>query len=192
MPAKILFSGRVAIALTMFLFFAIAVAIALTYPAQARFMPLVVGIPGIALTLFELIREVRRALTAENGENGGAGGGAIELPTDVSRLIGQTSVAVEAEAPKLTRAEEQKREWILLLYFTLLIGGLLFLGFWITVPTFVLVFLREREKAGWLTALAGAAATLAVLYFVFDRTLGIDLHHGFVTEAVWEYLFPPE
>jgi hypothetical protein len=192
MPAKILFSGRIAIALTMFLFFAIAVGIALTYPAQARFMPLVVGIPGIALTLFELIREVRRVLTAGNGDNGGAGGSAIELPTDVSRLIGQTSVGVEAETPKMTRAEEQKREWILLLYFTLLIAGLLFFGFWITVPVFVLVFLREREKARWLTALAGAAATLAVLYFIFDRTLGIDLHHGFITEAIWENLFPPE
>lgn len=191
MPAKVLFSGRIAIALTMFLFFTIAVGIALTYPPQARFMPLVVGIPGIALTLFELVRDVRRVLTARNGENGG-GVGAIELPTDVSRLIGQTSVGVEGETPKMTPAEEQKREWILLLYFTLLIAGLLFLGFWITVPVFVFVFLREREKAGWLTALAGAAATLAVLYFIFDRTLRIDLHHGFLTEMVWEWLFPPE
>jgi hypothetical protein len=190
MPAKLLFSGRIAIALTMFLFFAVAVGIALTYPAQARFMPLVVGIPGIALTLFELFREIRRALTARNETNGGDS--AIALPDDVSRLIGQTTVGVEGEAPKMTPAEAQKRELILLAYFTLLIAGLLFLGFWITVPTFVFVFLREREKAGWLTALVGAAATLAVLYFVFDRTLGIDLHPGFLTEMAWEKLFPTE
>jgi len=190
MPAK-LFSGRIAIALTMFLFFVIAVGIALTYPSQARFMPLVVGIPGIALTLFELIREIRRSL--HDGRKAAAGGdGVITLPDDVSRLIGQEAVVVQGEAPKLSAAEEQKRERILLTYFTLLMVGLIFFGFWICVPLFVAVFLREREKASWLVSAVSAAATLTVLYFIFYRTLGIDLHNGFITDMVWEKLFPPE
>lgn len=192
MPAK-LFSGRIAIALTMFLFFVIAVSIALTYPSQARFMPLVVGIPGIALTLFELAREIRRSLHDDRKAHPvDAGESVIELPDEVSRLIGQESVVVQAEAPKLSAAEEQKREWILLTYFTVLMTSLLFLGFWISVPVFVIVFLREREKASWLVSLLSAAATLGVLYFIFYRTLGIDLHPGFLTEMAWERLFPPE
>lgn len=192
MPAKVLFSGRIAIALTMFLFFAIAVGIAFTYPSQARFMPLVVGIPGIALTLLELIREIRRAIDDRDRGNGGSEEGVITLPDDVSRLIGQETVVVQAETPKMTPAEEQRRERILLTYFTALMVALIFFGFWVSVPVFIVVFLREREKASWLMSLASAAATLAVLYFIFYRTLGIELHNGFFTDFAWETVFPPE
>ena len=53
-------------------------------------------------------------------------------------------------------------------------------------------FLREREKVKWTTALAGGAAVLAVLYFVFERGLGIDLYPGVATQAALDFLFPIE
>ena len=41
-----------------------------------------------------------------------------------------------------------------------------------------------REQSGVFT-LAGGAAVLAVLYFVFERGLGIDLYPGVATQAAF-------
>lgn len=190
MPAKLILNGRVLTALIMFAFFVTTVGVALGYPAQARFMPLVVGLPGIAFTLFELVKEVRRALIQTPTQESQGDTDNVKLPGDVSRLIGKDSVAVQSESQHFTPAELQKREWILLAYFTALIAGLLLFGFWIAAPLFVAIFLREREKAGWIKATLSAAAVLGVLYFVFYRGLGIDLHTGFVTDWLMDRLFP--
>jgi hypothetical protein len=190
MPAKLICTGRVVIAFVMFSIFVVMVSIALTYPAQARFMPLVVGIPGIGLTLFELIREVRRALhpeTAVESDNAGSSG----LPGDISRLIGQESAPLtQPDAPKLTPAEEAHRERMLLAYFTGLIGGILFFGFWIAMPVFIATFLREREKAGWRFALSSAIVTDVLLYAIFTKGLGVELHTGFITDWVMDMFAP--
>src|SRR4051812_10082246 len=118
MPAKLIFNGRVVLAFVMCAIFVTMVTIALGYPSQARFMPLVVGLPGIGLTLFELIKEVRRALrpdTVAELDSGPSGG----LPSDISRLIGQDAVPPpKLEAHKLSAAEESRRERALLAYFT--------------------------------------------------------------------------
>jgi hypothetical protein len=153
-------------------------------------MPLVVGLPGIAFTLFELIKEIRRALTETASLGDQSDNDNVRLPGNVSRLIGQDTVAVQSGSQHFTPAELQKREYTLLAYFTALIAGLLVFGFWISSPIFVAVFLREREKAGWAKAIFGAAVVLGVLYFVFYRGLGIDLHNGFVTDFVMDRLFP--
>lgn len=193
MPAKLIRNGRVLMALVMFLIFVAMVGVALDYPAQARFMPLVVGLPGIGFTLYELIREVRRALTPTAETKSASGNsGTIVMPDDVSRLIGQELMTVQAEAPQMSPAKMRKRERILLGYVTAMIGALILFGFWITIPTFVAVFLREREKASWRMTIGSAIAVTAILYFVFYRILGIDLHTGFITQWIWDILFPPE
>ena len=193
MPVKLICNGRIMMALVMFLIFVTMVGFALGYPAQARFMPLVVGLPGTGFTLFELIKEIRRALT-ETGKTDSSGGASntIALPDDVSRLIGQESVAVQGESAQLPTAELQKRERVLLGYVTAKIAALILFGFWIVVPLFIGVFLRERETASWRMTIGSALAVLAVLYFMFYRGLGIDLHTGFVTQWVWDITFPPE
>jgi len=190
MPAKLIFNGRIVIAFVMFSIFVVMVGVALTYPAQARFMPLVVGLPGIGLTLFELIREVRRALHPETeveSDDAGSSG----LPGDISRLIGQEAAPLaQPDAPKRTPAEESRRERALLAYFTGLIGGILFFGFWIAMPVFIATFLREREKASWRFALLSAIVTDALLYAIFTKGLGVELHTGFITDWVMDIFAP--
>jgi hypothetical protein len=173
-------------ALFMLGIFSTMVGIALTYPPQARFMPLVVGIPGIGLTLLELAREVLRAVRGEDVRSEPSA-----TPAEVAHIVAQSSAerATIAE-PEYDPSGARKREWILIGYFTGLIAGLLLFGFWIAVPVFITTFLKEREKVSWLFALLPAIATVVVLYFVFYRTLGIDLHHGFITEAVENLLWP--
>ena len=52
-------SGRIFMSVAMLAIFVVMVGIATQYPQQARFMPLVIGIPGIALCLFQLFLEFR-------------------------------------------------------------------------------------------------------------------------------------
>ena len=52
-------SGRIFMSAVMLAIFVVMVGIATQYPQQARFMPLVIGIPGIALCLFQLFLEFR-------------------------------------------------------------------------------------------------------------------------------------
>ncbi len=52
-------NGRVITAGIMFAIFVSMVGFSFTYPAEARFMPLVIGLPGIVLTLIQLVSEIR-------------------------------------------------------------------------------------------------------------------------------------
>ena len=52
-------SGKIFMSAVMLAIFVVMVGIATQYPPQARFMPLVVGIPGVALCLLQLFLELR-------------------------------------------------------------------------------------------------------------------------------------
>ena len=58
-------NGRVAHATLMLAIFVGMDAMALDYPFKAALMPLVVGMPGAALCLFQLLMELRRARVSE-------------------------------------------------------------------------------------------------------------------------------
>lgn len=186
MPARAFLNGRLLMALLMLLIFSTMVGISLTYPPQARFMPLVVGIPGIGLTLLELVREILRAARGEDVRSEPSA-----TPVEVAHIVAQSAIEhAPAAEPEYDPSGARKREWILIGYFTGLIAGLILFGFWIAVPVFVATFLREREKISWIFSVLSAVAAVVVLYFVFYRTLGVDLHHGFITEAVENLLWP--
>ena len=51
--------GRILIAGVMLLIFATMVAMALTYPGEARLLPLVIGIPGLVLCILQFVVELR-------------------------------------------------------------------------------------------------------------------------------------
>ena len=51
--------GRVLVAGLMFVIFAVMVGVAFTYPGDARFLPLVIGIPGLVLCTVQLMIELR-------------------------------------------------------------------------------------------------------------------------------------
>jgi Tripartite tricarboxylate transporter TctB family len=53
--------GRILTSAIMVAVFAVAVALAFTYAPDARFLPLVIGIPGLLLSLIQLVSELRVA-----------------------------------------------------------------------------------------------------------------------------------
>ena len=51
--------GRILVAGIMLLIFTVMVGVAFTFPGEARFLPLVIGVPGLALSLAQFVIELR-------------------------------------------------------------------------------------------------------------------------------------
>ncbi|HYK80926.1 MAG TPA: hypothetical protein VEU95_14930 [Micropepsaceae bacterium] len=51
--------GRILVSAIMLIAFAAAVGLAFTYAPEARFLPLVIGIPGLLFSIIQLIKELR-------------------------------------------------------------------------------------------------------------------------------------
>ena len=151
-------NGQVLMCLVMLAFFGGMVFMAAGYPPAARFLPFVIGIPAVALTLIQLGVELRRAAAATPGG----------------------TAARDADRP----ARRLRHEAEMFLYLVGLMAAILLFGFLIAPPLFVAVFLRLREKESWAVTLGGAAATLAMLYVMFETLLELSLYRGAVAALI--------
>jgi hypothetical protein len=156
----------------MLVIFASMVGISFGFPAKARFMPLVVGLPGIVFCLIQLVMDFRsqRAGAATPVHH-------VSLPAGVSA---DADIALESELPEFGphTVRTEITTWI---YFISFIAGLLLFGFYVAVPVMLLTFLRTQAEASWKFSVGMAAATTLALYLMFDALLGIQLFAGFAT-----------
>ena len=163
----------------MLLIFAGMVGIALQYPEGARMMPLVVGIPGIALCLLQLV------LDAKNAEAGAFGYRFKAAPKAGKPETAAIAVPGEEEefGPHTVRGELTMG-----FYFVAFIAAVLVFGFYVSVPVMLISFLRREADASWrLTLGLGLGATL-VMFLMFSVLLHIRLHPGFITPMVMRAL----
>lgn len=145
------------VTLVMLALFAGMVAVATTYMPDARFMPLVVGLPGVALCLLQLVLDLRRADQPD------------EMPDETTQSL---------SVPASIRDELRTFG-----YFAGFIAGVLLFGFLIAVPVLVTLYLwREAEVRPARALLAAMVFTLA-LHLAFERGLGFSLHPGFVVSG---------
>jgi Tripartite tricarboxylate transporter TctB family len=163
-------SGRLSFTLLMLAIFVIMVTIAWGYPPDARFAPFVIGIPGILITLGQLIIDARDLRRSTSARRAGVG----------SKAAAQTVPA--GQEPSVI-----KRELTIFAYFFGLVAGVVLFGFWIAIPAFIMLFLRFHEREKWLFTISLTACSSIVLYLLFDRVLSIALHEGFVTSAVLDW-----
>jgi len=166
--------------------FGVMVALAIGYPAGARFMPLVVGIPAIALCLLQLALDAR-----ERRHSGEAGDGLSEIEKaqqQVSRAVGRPihfdvgSILLPEKT--LDPRVQVRRELIAWTYVFAFIGAILLFGFHVAVPLFLFSFLIFQAKARLLTAVGLTALATLVLFFAFEKLLRISLHPGFLSEPI--------
>jgi Tripartite tricarboxylate transporter TctB family len=174
--------------LVMLGIFVVMVAIASRYPAEARFMPFVVGIPPILLCLLQLVLDAR----ARHRPPASA-----DAPSDLERAQATASRIVGHQVefgasgttePQLSPAETVRRELVLWGYFLGFIAGIVLFGFWVAIPLFLVSFLRFQAKAGWRTALLLGVGASVALFLVFERGLKVQVHSGFVTSFVLDHL----
>jgi hypothetical protein len=175
----------------MLAIFTSMVGIATTYPPGARFMTFVVGIPAIGLCLLQLALDLYHRRTPQT----------VEIRSDVeraqeeaSRLAGrqihfempsENALFTETElAPK----ERVRREAVAWGYFLAFIVCILLLGFRISVPIFLIAFLRFQAGASWRSAMLYGAGGAALMYLLFEKLLKVTLHSGFITDIIVDRL----
>ena len=164
----------------MLTIFTVMVAISSTYPPGARFMIFVVGFPAIALCLLQLFLDIRewRNETASAQAPGGA-----RVDPSIQMSINADGLPVTEYTPAVVR-----KEIIVWGYLLALIGSILLFGFYITVPLFLVIFLRFYAEASWRLAILLPAGISAFLYVMLGYVFRMVLHTGFVTDYLTDYI----
>jgi Tripartite tricarboxylate transporter TctB family len=181
-------SGRIFMSAVMLAIFVVMVGLATQYPPQARFMPLVIGIPGFVLCLFQLAIEIRARRRHLPGEVADGRSEFEKAQDEVARIVGHpVDFEVAHETLQVAQLDpsqggENRREFLLWGSFIGLVAGLILFGFWATIPVFLALFLHGYGKESWRLTLMVSAAATALLYVIFAKGLGVTLHGGFITE----------
>jgi hypothetical protein len=175
--------------LVMLAIFTAMVGIAASYPPGARFMTFVVGIPAIGLCLIQLAIDFYRSRAPE-----AAASELQKMEEAASRLAGRSlrfempsDSALFAEV-ELEPKERIRRELIAWGYFLALIASVLLLGFRISVPVFLIAFLRFQAGVSWRAALIYGGAGALAMHLLFERLLKVSLHSGFVIDLILDRL----
>jgi hypothetical protein len=146
--------GDTIFGLVLLVAFMVIVGVGMGYSRKAKMLPLVLGIPGVVLTAAIVIRESFMRPKEEVSR---------ERPADQ-----------ESSTPV---PDEQKKILIMFGWVALLVGMIWAFGFVITIPVYMMLFLKARGEK-WLLALCFAAASWAFLYWIFVGALKIILYPG--------------
>lgn len=147
------FDGRTLTSLVMLALFSGACLLALDLPQKAAFMPLLIGIPGALLCLWQLVLDLRR-------------------PPEEKAKPGDTDTDSEG------KSEAEIFLW--LGAFSVAIVGF---GFVVGGPLVVFAFVRFSSGETTRNALIAGLGTLAVLWGVFIWLLELPLFQGLVIES---------
>jgi hypothetical protein len=175
----------------MLAIFVVMVGISATYPEGARFMTLVVGIPAIALCILQLVLDLYRGRAAAVEDTRST----LQRAEDqVARIAGRrVQFDMPSENAMFTDTDRDprdtvRREVVVWGYFLALIASVLLFGFRITVPVFMIAFLRFQAGASWRNALLLGGIGALLMHILFERVLRITLHSGFLTDIVMGWL----
>ncbi len=189
-------SGKIFMNVVMLAIFVVMVGIATQYPPQARFMPLVIGIPGILLCLVQLFLELRDSRKPRS-DAADTRSEFEKAQEEVGRIVGR-KVDFDMAHEKLQTVEsrpdqagEARREIVLWAYLIGFVAGLIVFGFWVAIPVFLAIFLRYYAEESWPFALALSAGPTMLLFLLFEKGLSIVLHRGFVTQYLLDRLLSP-
>jgi hypothetical protein len=183
--------GKIGMNLVMLAIFAVMVGMAAYYPPQARFMPFVIGIPGLVMCVIQLVLEIRDARSGVKDEDEGKSE-MEKAEAEVARITGRKMDFHEAEGATVVLVEDSqegrgRRELVMWGCFLALIAGILLFGFWISVPLFILTFLRYYAERTWRFSLLLTVIATTIFYCAFVLGLKVVLHEGFVVEAIKEH-----
>jgi hypothetical protein len=165
-----------------------------TLSPLGRLAPLCVLVPTAAMTLVQLVKDIRGRGTAEGARQTDGAPGPHEGRADASpaEAAGQTEgapgaggpfrsgaeAAPRGEADKAREVERHRRQ----LRFTFWIAGLAvaiyLLGFLLATTAFLLLYLRTEAGAGWRTSLLLTAATVSAIHLAFTVLADLRFPEG--------------
>lgn len=166
--------------------FIVLVTIASGYPAGARFMPFVVGIPAIILGILQLFIDARERNTKKEVDTRTE---AEKAEAAVTAVVGKrVDFHISHDFMAQMGGEEvpedvlRRREIAMWAYFLGFILSLILFGFWISIPIFLITFIRFQAEKSWLFAISLSLSVSVVLYIIFEKIFRVVLHTGFVTD----------
>ncbi len=177
----------------MLAIFVVLVGIASGYPAGARFMPFVIGIPAIILGVAQLALDARERWRREH-EVADTRSEIEKAEETVSRMVGHhvdfkiSHEFMAGVGDEIPAEEMARRERLIWGYFLSFILGVILFGFWVAIPTFLVVFLRFQAKSSWPMSLGLSIGASLAMYFFFERLFRVVLHTGFVTDYLLSLL----
>lgn len=135
---------------------------AATYSSKARFVPLVIGIPTVAMALYQVVKLLRAA------------------PPDHTCETAEDEDLVPCADDEVTRASEGRSlAWVVGCF-----ASIWFFGFLIGLPLYAFLYAKVRGREGWLLSIVPAAVAFAVLYGVFFHGLHVPLYKGFLPQLL--------
>lgn len=147
--------------------------LSLNYQPRARLVPLIIGVPTLLLTLFQLLIDMIPAV-----------GRRFSFFQDYDLFGIETSRAAEPAQESRPSGSVFRREINFAAWLLLLMALVYFLGYLVAIPLFLVLFMRLRSSESWLMTLSITAVTWAFVYIVFIVVMGAPLHPGVVWKVV--------
>lgn len=132
------------------------------YSSKARLVPLVVGLPTLALALYQVVKLLRTPVLDQ----------ACDPDED-------EDVVPCADDEVTRRNEFRSLGWVLGCFAAIWIVGFLY-----GLPLYAFLYAKVRGREGWLLSLIPAAVSFAVLYGVFVHGLHVPLYKGLVSHLL--------
>jgi putative tricarboxylic transport membrane protein len=152
--------GRILFCAFLMAVAASAISMALEWPFKAKLFPLAVSIPLLVLASIQLLQLLfGKAETIESAAVD------MEFSSDVPPEIERHRVIVTFS-------------WI-----TAFIVCVYFIGFPLTVPLFIFVYLKFASGIGWFHTFLSTALTWAIFYGLFERLVHLQFEQGML--QVW-------
>jgi hypothetical protein len=133
-----------------------------------RLFPLLVGIPMLILTAFQIVIELFPDLEKKYAEIG---------TVDAEMLAGKTRDRVVEED-----STQIQKELEVFLWLGLAVGLSMLLGFFWGIPLFIFVFLKFRYAERWTISAGLPLGTLFVMHVLFERLFQIPLYTGLLSK----------
>jgi len=134
--------------------------LALGYSPRGRLYPLIVIIALLVLLLMKLAALIGPKAAARLEVHG------IDMP---DQIISETNVMPESK----WRLEVKIIAWLVLLFFLILL-----FGFLITIPIFLLLFIKFQGRHGWKLSILCSLAVFAFIYTMFVAILSVSFPPG--------------
>jgi hypothetical protein len=152
--------GEIILSIFFLAFFIMLTVISLGYSAKSRRLPLIVGIPGIALACVEVYRR------------------SIKRPPSAPRRKGARG-AHEADEEDDAGTVDFRKAAAMIGWVALLVVMIWIFGFLVTIPSYTLLFMKVRKES-WLASILFAGIGFAALYVLFIVALHIELYPGLI------------
>ncbi len=162
--------------LFLIIFFGAVIIGAMRYNAKARLIPLVVGLPCLAMAIAQFIldlsKERKKGISGEE-----------ELFKGVMEKLIHQEIITEEEKKEKKTLGVRKRFFMIVFWILFFVACLYVFGFSIAIPLFTILFMRyKREK--WVLTLSTAAGLWILIYIAFAVAAGIELYRGLIIDLL--------